>query len=466
MSTKGTESDRTTREGARVAVRPPGRLESEHHSPAIRAGGWVFVSGHDAGNGVTLAPEAATDEKSPYLQSARALQSRYVLEQLRVTLEAAGSKLARDGLRIYQWHASPYPTYEEFEAGNLWPRISISPYLRWWDEFMPDLVPASSSIGVRELPLRPGLIQIDLIALDGHFGGERIGFDAPEGAPGPLAGYKPAVRSGDWVFLAGTTPSDFKGDFGTSVHLGEMSGVAPDARHNPYLWYRTPIEVQTEYTLEVMAAVAEAAGTTLDRCVKAEVYIGHPNDFYEMDRVWQRWFPSDPPARVVVPYSALGIQGIRVEIAMILIAGDSDLKKEMIETSDAAEPVGHEPQGVRAGQFVFFSTQMPSDSRGRLADEVRPNRDYPYTQDVGNSHMQHTLGNVEAISEAAGTSLANVCRVQAFHNNLRSLSGAHKALAARFAEDPPALTDVAIGGPLTVPGAALVLDVIGFVPES
>ncbi len=39
-------------------------------------------------------------------------------------------------MRIWQWFTSPYPTMEEFKAGNTWPRISITPYLDTRNEFI------------------------------------------------------------------------------------------------------------------------------------------------------------------------------------------------------------------------------------------------------------------------------------------------------------------------------------------
>ena len=51
------------------------------------------------------------------------------------------------------------------------------------------------------------------------------------------------------------------------------------------------IEKQTEYVLWKLSKIAEAAGVTLDRSVKADVYIGDPSDYAGMEKVWKRWFP-------------------------------------------------------------------------------------------------------------------------------------------------------------------------------
>ena len=114
-----------------------------------------------------------------------------------------------------------------------------------------------------------------------------------------------AVRAGnDWI-----------GDYNNPDFSGDPSALAKEARLNPFFWYGSSIEKQTDYTLKKLAAIAEAAGTSFDRAVKAEVYIAHPNDFAGMERVWKRWFPNDPPARVVIPYMGLAGKCSKIEIA-------------------------------------------------------------------------------------------------------------------------------------------------------
>ena len=49
--------------------------------------------------------------------------------------------------------------------------------------------------------------------------------------------------------MAGEIPVDWTGDFLSPVHLGEPSGLAKEARVNPYFWYGSEIEKQTEYVL-------------------------------------------------------------------------------------------------------------------------------------------------------------------------------------------------------------------------
>jgi enamine deaminase RidA (YjgF/YER057c/UK114 family) len=436
------------------------------YSPAIKAGGWLFVAGQLASDFETgLAPECR--RANPKLDDQLRLQSDYVLRNLAALHEAAGMDMRRDPVRIYQWFAAKYPTMDEFHAGNAWPRISITPYLETRNLYIDEPRPASTGMGIREdgLLVRGTILEVDMISVASQPGIEKQGFSVPEGVPSPLAGYSPAIRHGDWVFLAGEIPVDWQGDYLSDVHLGKPSGLAREARVNPYFWYGSEIESQTEYVLQKLERIAETAGSSLKRSVKATVYISSPEDFAGMDRVWRRWFPENPPARVVIPYMGLGGMGSRVEIAMKLLANDSDLQIETVETSDAPEPLGHEPQAVKVGPFLFFSTQMAFDSSGALAEETRRHPEFPWYGQPAKRQMRYMLENVATISQAAGTSLENLCRRQAFHDDFTWFAETMEdEWASHFPGDKPASTTLRIGGPLVVPGAHVLLDLIGYIP--
>ena len=242
---------------APVAIWPDGPPRPlAPYTPAIKAGGWLFVSGQlasDFKNG--LAPEAAS--ANPNLGNSLELQSRFTLANLAKTVQAGGCDIAKDAVRIWQWFTSPYPTMEEFKAGNTWPRISITPYLDTRNEFIKEPRPASTGMGIRELLVKDTIVEVDLICIDDERKSQ--GFATPQGVPEPLAGYSPAIRRGDWIFMAGEIPGDWVGDYMSPVHMGEPSALAKEARVNPYVWYGSEIEKQTEYVLWKLSKTAEAA---------------------------------------------------------------------------------------------------------------------------------------------------------------------------------------------------------------
>jgi enamine deaminase RidA (YjgF/YER057c/UK114 family) len=348
-------------------------------------------------------------------------------------------------VRIWQWHVADHPTSEEFEQRNNWPGIEIQPYLDARCGIVKDCPPASN-LGVRELLCLGTKIEVDMICIDDE--NESITFGMPEGMSMPAAGHAPALRRGDWVFLAAENAMD------------QDRGKA-----DPISWVGSSVEQQTEHVLEKLSRIAAVAGTSLGQAVKADVYIGHPNDFAAMDKVWRKWFPDNPPARVVIPYMGMGARGARVQIALTLLADDAAQKKETIETSDAPEQPGHEPQAVKVGNLLFFSTQMAFDSSGKIADGLLRNPNFPWYGSPSQAQMRYMMKNINAICEAAGSSVENICRRVCFHSDFSWFAESIEEWARYFPEDKPASTTIRLGGPFVVEGADTLLDLIAYVPD-
>jgi enamine deaminase RidA (YjgF/YER057c/UK114 family) len=434
------------------------------YSPGIKAGGWIFASQQmatDLVNGISQ--DARLNERNPYLKDPVELQSWALMGNLSEVFKAAGADIADHSVRIQQWRVSDRPTLEELEQGITWTGLSVSPYYRARNSYIPKNRPASTGMGVRRLLLDGGLIGVDMIGMGPDAGPGKRGVGVPDGVPAPLAGYSPAVCNGDWVFLAGEIPTDWKGDWLSEAYMGEPSSLAPEARVNPFFWYGSPIEAQTEYTLQKLEKIAEAAGTSLDRCAKANVYIPHPNDYEGMDRVWKNRFPDGGPARVVIPYMGLGGKGTRIEIDMILLANDSDLELKTISSDKALEPLGHEPQAVQAGDFLFFSTQTAATPDGVAAD-LLPHPELPFSIDTTRAQAAAMFDSMSALCDAAGTKLESLCQVKEFYEDLSAFSAVRQEWAERFGDAPPASTSVEVGAPLIAPDARLLMDVIGYAP--
>ena len=434
------------------------------YSPGISAGGWVFASAQMATDLVNgLAPEARVNPANPHLHDAVELQSWALMGNLAAVMSAGGCDISDDSVRIQQWRVSDHPTLAELEEGNTWTGLSVSPYYRARNSYISEPRPASTGIGIRRLLLQGGRIGVDLLAIHPDAGPGKRGVGVPEGVPAPLAGYSPAICNGDWVFLAGEVATDWAGDWMSERHMGPLSALAPEARVPPYFWYGSPIEAETEYVLKKLELIAAGAGTSLERCVKANVYIAHPNDYRGMDRVWKERFPNDPPARVVIPYTGLGVMGSRIEIDMILLADDSNLQRKAISADAALEPLGHEPQAVQAGEFLFFSTQVAAGPEG-LAPDLLPNPELPFFADAARLQAGRMFDSMAAISEAAGTTLESLCQVKEFYEDLGSFAAVRDEWRARFGDSPPASTSVEVGAPLIAPGCQLLFDAIGHVP--
>ena len=125
------------------------------------------------------------------------------------------------------------------------------------------------------------------------------------GVPRPLANYNEAFVVGDLVFAAGQLASDFK------------TGVPPQARKQPrFPFYGSDIELQTAYILENLKTTFEAAGSSLDHVVKAQVFLTDLADFHGFDTVWKRYFKVPPP-RTTIGCTGLLVADTLVEIDLI-----------------------------------------------------------------------------------------------------------------------------------------------------
>jgi enamine deaminase RidA (YjgF/YER057c/UK114 family) len=406
------------------------------YSPAVKAGDWVFVAGQlatDFKNG--LAPEVVPQNKS--VVSQLGLEADFIFKNLKTTFEAAGCDMDRDSVRIWQWYTSDYPTLEEFAAGNADPRLCVDAYQKAQKQYLSEPRPATSGVSIRQLAIGKAELEIDVICIaDGK---PSMGFGGSEDWPAP------AIRHGDWVFISGL--------------------VAPSVGDAPGTWFDSAIEAQTERVLQKLAKLAESAGSSLGRAVKADVYLPNPADYAGMDAVWKRWFPNNPPARSVVPHVGLGAAGARVQIALTLLATGSSLSMETIETSEAPEPFSHEPQAVKVGNFLFLSQQMATTSKGELAPGMLRVPEYPWYGSPGTAQMRYMMQNVAAICEKAGTKLDYVVKRQCFHPDSQWFQESINEWAAHFPGVKPASTTLKIGGPLVVPGANTMLDLIAYVPD-
>ena len=116
-------------------------------------------------------------------------------------------------------------------------------------------------------------------------------------APKAIGPYSQAVKSGGFIFTAG------------QIALDPASGQIIEG----------DVVKQTTRVMENLKAIVEAAGSTLDRAIKATVYLKDMADFAEMNTVYGRYFAQNPPARSTVEAARLP-RDVRVEIDLIVAA--------------------------------------------------------------------------------------------------------------------------------------------------
>jgi len=237
----------------------PGANPALPFSAAVKADGLVYVSGTLGSGG---------DIKA---------QTKQVLDNISATLKTAGSSLANAAsVTVYLRNQSDFAAMNEV-------------YRTYWTKDPP----ARTTV---MLPLlNEGLVEIAVVAVPN--GGERVVVNPREWSSSPNP-YSYGIKTGNTLFLSGL--------------------IARNGKDN------TPIKgdmaAQTKAVLDNGAAVLKAAGFAYSDVVASRVYVSDQAAFQDMNKVYQTYFPTDPPARATVK-TLLTSPDYIVEITMVAVKG-------------------------------------------------------------------------------------------------------------------------------------------------
>lgn len=101
----------------------------------------------------------------------------------------------------------------------------------------------------------------------------------------------------------------------TAAGLVFVSGTAPHCPVTGAIVGRT-VQEQTRQCLKNVAAILEAAGSSIEKIVSVTIVLADEDDFPGMNEEYAKWFPSNPPARQGAKLPAR-IPGLKVSIAAI-----------------------------------------------------------------------------------------------------------------------------------------------------
>lgn len=115
-------------------------------------------------------------------------------------------------------------------------------------------------------------------------------------APAAIGPYSQGIATNNLLFVSGQLPID------------PTSGKMIDG----------DIGAKTQQILKNATAIAEEAGTDLNRVIKTTIFLTDLADFQEVNTAYGAFFPEAPPARSTVQVAALPL-GSNIEIEFILV---------------------------------------------------------------------------------------------------------------------------------------------------
>ena len=118
-----------------------------------------------------------------------------------------------------------------------------------------------------------------------------------DNAPKAIGPYEQAIKVGEFVYISGQIPLDPK--------TGNL--VEGD------------IKAQTRRVMENLKGILVASGSSLERVVKATVFLKSIADFAEMNEIYAEYLGAAKPARSTVAVADLP-RGALVEIDLIALA--------------------------------------------------------------------------------------------------------------------------------------------------
>ena len=398
---------------------------------AVKAGPWIFLTGHEAFDFESGIPDAVAGPAGfPLWGRPRSRrEGDFILQRMRAVLREFGSDLAH-AVRLDQYYPNP--------------RAVAAYHLSRHAEFH-DYIPPSTSVVMERCFGARSTISTSLIAVAPGPGREIRKIHPPGVASAPTSGFVPAVVCDDFVFVAGQMAHNPGQGLDPRAHLPEHSA-----------WAGTEIRLQAEYLLrEKLKPALEAAGSSLDRSLKAQVYLANLGDFADFLDVWNEAYADIPCALTVVPTRSFATAGGIIEINLLALTGGARREKQVVD-ADIPGMAAYGPC-IKVGEFLLPSGLMPVGRDGHVVGHsLSP--DFAGLAHAGYAQAAAVFDYAEALCRAAGTEMANVLRAQYFVSDIAAFPGVAMAWSARYGTQPHPFVCVQTPPAMPAPSMALIAD--------
>jgi enamine deaminase RidA (YjgF/YER057c/UK114 family) len=233
------------------------------------------------------------------------------------------------------------------------------------------------------------------------------------------------------------------------------------------LWNGTRIRLETEYLIQKRLIPAlTAAGSDLGLVLKAQVYLSDSEDFPVFWQAWSQAFGGRVPPTTVIPvkHPAFGTSAATIEVNLVAAHASAAAGVRDIECDVAL--IGQEMIPARAFDGILFVAGLMALEDGGLCAAARIQESAPFFHDTVRAQMADILAKAEKIFSAAGTDLGHVARALHFHTDLDAFHRGHMAWDASLRKTGLPFSAIEVAPDMFAPGASVILDLWGFVPQA
>jgi enamine deaminase RidA (YjgF/YER057c/UK114 family) len=186
-------------------------------------------------------------------------------------------------------------------------------------------------------------------------------------------------------------------------------------------------------------------------------------DFAAFNEVWHRHFPVAKPAVTLIPTATPGFshRDLRLEINVIALRAEGATRPAVIDAGVIPAFDSHS-QAVRAGDLLFISGLMAIADGGAIAAAAVDPRQ-PFFGSSIQEQMDYLLCDARRICTAAGTSLANVVRIQQYHTRLEDFYAAYQAWEGHLPQQHLPLSAIEVPF-LPIPDCTVMVELFIYVP--
>jgi enamine deaminase RidA (YjgF/YER057c/UK114 family) len=409
------------------------------YAPGMKAGRWIFATGHkgNADFAGGMSADVMREALPSWDSSKHRRESDQIFANLGRVLQAGGSRFGNI-VRVDQY-------YTDYRA--------VPPYHGARRAALGDHIPPSTSILMPRLLLAGQDIEMQMIAVED---GVKVQHIRPKAhAIHASSGYSLALTAGDFVFIAGRLADA----------LVLTDGLAPEVRLPAgHLWKGVPVKLETEYTIkQKLEPALKAAGSSLADIVKCQVYLRDPGRFRAVQRSVARILSEETAGdeRDIDGHAGARDRGGKDRDQRDCLAQRRQDTRANRRCESHAGVGRLQPGGARGRPPVYFRI---AGDRPQRAHRCRTRRSCAAAVRLERAaQMDHMLGNAQKLCEAAGTSLANVVRIQQFHTDLKDFYPAYQVWEQHLPGQylPYSAVEVPF---LPVPGCTVQLDLWVYVP--